>query len=224
MPLLLVVAVPVVLPIPSRNVVVPLLLVVAVPVVRPMPSRNVVEGCAAATKGAMASTPSADINMISNFMLLSHSHIASRLRGVPIKLHPRALIAVHRPFVHRCRLREMRCMLLSRLAPAWVLLLSAKLVLIGATVSAARGGVPRAPSDRSPDHIRVGPPQSNAGKRVVARTSTLPPPKPAERSRNRWSHKTLKPPLCVSARYRERGHEIYQQKPSTNKACPLHSS
>ncbi|MFZ1215013.1 MAG: hypothetical protein WAO13_16745, partial [Pseudolabrys sp.] len=36
------VAVPVVRPIPSRNVVVPLLLVVAVPVVLPIPSRNVV--------------------------------------------------------------------------------------------------------------------------------------------------------------------------------------
>ena len=47
-----------------------------------MLSRNVVEGCADATKGAMASTPNAVINMTSNFMLFSsYAHCVTLARS-----------------------------------------------------------------------------------------------------------------------------------------------
>ena len=53
------VAVPVVRPVPSRNVLVPLLSVVTVPVMRPLASRNVVEGCADAVVANMRNTSAA---------------------------------------------------------------------------------------------------------------------------------------------------------------------
>ena len=54
------VAVPVVRPVPSRNVLVPLLSVVTVPVMRPLASRNVVEGCADAVVANMRERQSGD--------------------------------------------------------------------------------------------------------------------------------------------------------------------
>ena len=80
---LLLVAVPVVWSLSLRNVVVPLLLVLAVPVVWPRSLRKVVASCADAAKRAIASMPSAVINMISNFSASPHSHIALRLSAPP---------------------------------------------------------------------------------------------------------------------------------------------
>ena len=60
-PLASMVAVPVVRPVPSRNVLVPLLSVVTVPVMRPLASRNVVEGCADAVVAANMRNTSAAI-------------------------------------------------------------------------------------------------------------------------------------------------------------------
>jgi len=62
MPLESVVAVPVVRPDPSRNVLVPLLSVVTVPMVLPLASRNVVEGCSDAVV-IMASVSAATVSV-----------------------------------------------------------------------------------------------------------------------------------------------------------------
>src|SRR6266704_978017 len=68
-------AVPVVRPVPSRNVVVPLLSVVAVPVVRPLASRNVV--CGSASAEAVVATYTA-ITRIKVFMARSNHAVARR--------------------------------------------------------------------------------------------------------------------------------------------------